>query len=74
MNTGGIIIYRTADGEDRLDVRMENDSVWPTQAQMAESFQAAPPNITLHTNNVYRENGLDRDSTCKEFLQVRQEE
>ena len=39
MDNGEIIIYRTADGETRLEVRMESDSVWLTQAQMAELFQ-----------------------------------
>ncbi len=60
MDGGEIIIYRTAGGEIRLDVRMENDSVWLTQAQMAELFQTTPQNITMHTNHVFRE-GDGRD-------------
>lgn len=73
MDRGEIIIYQTADGETRLDVRMENDSVWLTQAQMAELFQTTPQNITMHTNHVYREGELKKDATCKKSLQVRQE-
>lgn len=52
--------YRTADGETRLEVRMESDSVWLTQAQMAELFQTTPQNITMHTNHVFREGELER--------------
>ena len=73
VDRGEIIIYQTADGETRLDVRMENDSVWLTQAQMAELFQTTPQNITMHTNNVFREGELEKDATCKKSLQVRQE-
>lgn len=65
--------YRTADGETRLEVRMESDSVWLTQAQMAELFQTTPQNITMHTNHVFREGELEKEATCKRSLQVRQE-
>ena len=73
MDNGEIIIYRTADGETRLEVRMESDSVWLTQAQMAELFQTTPQNITMHTNHVFREGELEKEATCKRSLQVRQE-
>lgn len=73
MDRGEIIIYRTADGETRLEVRMESDSVWLTQAQMAELFQTTPQNITMHTNHVFREGELEKEATCKRSLQVRQE-
>ena len=73
MDNGEIIIYRTADGEIRLEVRMESDSVWLTQAQMAELFQTTPQNITMHTNHVFREGELEKEATCKRSLQVRQE-
>ena len=53
MDRGEIIIYQTANGETRLDVRMANDSVWLTQAQMAELFQTTLQNITMHTNHVF---------------------
>ena len=54
MDNGEIIIYRTADGETRLEVRMENDSVWLTQAQMAELFQTTPQNIDVIISVGYR--------------------
>ena len=46
MDRGEIIIYQTADGETRLDVRMENDSVWLTQAQMVELFNSTKQNVS----------------------------
>ena len=73
MDNGEIIIYRTADGETRLEVRMESDSVWLTQAQMAELFQTTPQNITMHTNHVFREGELEKEATSKRSLEVRQE-
>jgi len=50
-----------------------NETVWLTQAQMAELFETTPQNITTHIRNVYNEKELERDSTCKDFLQVRTE-
>ena len=55
MDRGEIIIYQTADGETRLDVRMENDSVWLTQAQMVELFNSTKQNVSLHINNIFKE-------------------
>jgi len=66
-------IYQTEDGQTQIDVRLENDTVWLTQAQMAELFQKTPQNITMHIGNAYKEGELERESTCKEYLQVQQE-
>ena len=52
---------------------MENETVWLTQAQMAELFEKTPQNITMHIGNAYKEGELERESTCKEYLQVQQE-
>ena len=65
-----IIIYQTEDGVTKIDVRMEDETVWLTQAQMAELFQTTPQNITLHIRNIYQEGELSQDATCKEYLQV----
>jgi len=65
-----IIIYQTKDGTAKLDVRFEKETVWLTQAQMAELFETTPQNITLHIKNAYREGELAEESTCKENLQV----
>jgi len=65
-----IIIYQTVDGKTKLDVRLENETVWLTQKLMAELFQTTPQNITLHLKNIYDEGELFETATCKEFLQV----
>ena len=66
-----IVIYQTDDGQTQIDVRLENETVWLTQAQMAMLFEKTPQNITMHIRNAYNEGELDESSTCKEFLQVR---
>ena len=73
MDENKIIIYQTEDGQTQIDVRLENDTVWLTQAQMAELFEKTPQNITMHIGNAYKEGELERESTCKEYLQVQQE-
>ena len=70
---GEIIPYQTADGGTRLDVKMENETVWLTQGQMAELFQTTPQNITLHVKAIYEEGELSEAATCKDYLQVRPE-
>ena len=73
MENNKIVIYQTEDGHTRIDVRMENETVWLTQAQMAELFQKTPQNITMHIRNAFNEGELDEQATCKEFLQVQTE-
>ena len=73
MEDNKIIIYQTEDGHTRIDVRIENETVWLTQAQMAELFQKTPQNITMHIRNAFNEGELDEQATCKEFLQVQTE-
>ncbi len=73
MNHSGIILYQNADGSIKLDVRLEEETVWLTQSHMAELFQVKPQNITMHLKNVYAERELAEESTCKEYLQVQQE-
>src|SRR5436190_338505 len=57
---GEIILYKTQDGQTRIDVRLDGQTVWLTQAQMAELFQTTPQNITLHIKNIYDEGELLR--------------
>ena len=71
-NQGEIIVYQP-EKTLQLEVRMENETVWLTQAQMAELFETTPQNITLHIKSIYVEQELIADSTCKDFLQVREE-
>ena len=73
MDNDIIIIYQTEDGQTQIDVRLENETVWLTQAQMAELFERTPQNITMHIRNAYNEGELDKVSTCKECLQVQTE-
>ena len=73
MKQDQVVIYQTEDGQTQIDVRLENETVWLTQAQMAELFQKTPQNITMHIQNAYKEGELDKSSTCKEYLQVREE-
>lgn len=70
MEENKVVIYQTEDGQTQIDVRLENDTVWLTQAQMAELFERTPQNITMHIRNAYNEGELEREATCKEYLQV----
>jgi hypothetical protein len=70
---GEIILYPRVDGAPALEVRLDGDTVWLTQAQMAELFQTTPQNITLHLKAIFAEGELDEVATCKDYLQVRQE-
>ena len=69
-----IIIYQTDDDQTQIDVRLENEKVWLTQAQMAELFQTDRTSIVRHINKIYADDELDRDSTCAKIAQVQKEE
>ena len=73
MNQSQIVIYQTESGQTKIDVRLENETVWLTQKSMAELFQTTPQNITLHLKNIFEEEELQENATCKDFLQVQQE-
>ena len=62
-----ILIYQTEDGQTQVDVRMENDTVWLTQAQMAELFQKDRTVIGRHINNVFKEGELNPEEVCAKF-------
>ena len=64
MNKGEIVIYKATDGTTNLDVRLENDTVWLSQAQIAELFGTKRPAITKHLSNIYKTGELEEDSTC----------
>lgn len=64
---GEVSLYVAPDGRIRLDVRLERDTVWLSQAQMAELFGRERSVITKHINNVFKEGELDRDSVCANF-------
>ena len=73
MEQNKIIIYQTEDGQTQIDVRMENETVWLTQAQMVELFQTTKQNVSLHVGNVFKEGELEENSTVKEYLTVQKE-
>jgi prophage maintenance system killer protein len=74
INSGGeVVLYEAPDGEVRLDVRLERETVWLTQLQMATLFGTTPENVLMHLKNVYAEKELAERSTTKDFLAVRTE-
>lgn len=62
------LIYQAEDGKTRLDVRLENETVWLTQSQMGELFQTTKQNISLHLKNIFKDGELEEESVVKEFL------
>jgi hypothetical protein len=68
-----IVLYQTEDGRNRVEVRLEDESVWLTQNLMAELCQTTQQNVSLHIRNIYKEGELDPGATHKDFLSVRQE-
>ena len=71
--TNSIEIYQSDDGQLELKVALDHDTVWLTQAQLAELFQVKPQNITMHLKNILAGGELQEDATCKDFLQVQSE-
>ena len=63
-----ILFYQTDDGQTKVEVRMENETVWLTQAQMVELFQTTKQNISLHIRNIFQEGELQEVSVVKEYL------
>ena len=70
---GQFLVYQADDGRTKIEVRLENETVWLTQAHLAELFQTTQQNISLHLQNIYDEGELLRAATHKEYLSVRQE-
>jgi hypothetical protein len=70
---GQLLIYQTEDGRLKVEARLEHETLWLTQQQMADLFQTSQQNISLHVQNVYEEGELRQKATHKDFLLVRQE-
>ena len=70
---GQILVYPSEDGRVKIEVRLENETVWLTQLHMAELYQTTQQNISLHLQNIYEEGELQRGATHKDSLSVRQE-
>lgn len=71
--SGDIVIYQTNQGKIKLEVKLENETVWLTQQMMAGLFQTTVPNINIHVNNILAEGELSQVATIKDFLIVRSE-
>ena len=72
-NCGEILIYQSEDGLTKIEVKIEDESVWLTQQQMADLFQTSRTNVVEHIAHIYEEFELDETSTCRKFRQVRKE-
>jgi len=70
---GEILVYQADNGKIKLDVRLQDETVWLTQQLIAELFQTTIPNISMHVRNIYEEGELTPEATIKKFLTVRQE-
>ncbi|MEI6754177.1 MAG: RhuM family protein [Paludibacter sp.] len=68
-----IILYQTSDGQTKIDVRLEDETVWLNQKQMADLFQTTVPNINMHLKNIFDEGELEPAATIKNSLIVRLE-
>lgn len=72
-NLQGELVWYQPDNNINIEVRVEDETVWLTQAQMALLFDKTPQNVTMHIRNIYKEEELFKESTCKDFLQVQNE-
>lgn len=72
-SAGQLLIYQAEDGRIRIEARLQDETLWLTQQQMAELFQTARTNVVEHIRHVYDEGELDEPATCRNFRQVRAE-
>ena len=68
-----IIIYQSEDGNTRIEVKLENETVWLTQQQLCDLYQTSRTNVVEHIQHIYEEGELEESATCRKFRQVRQE-
>ena len=71
VGNGEVAVYKDVDGEVRVDVRLEQETVWLTQRQMAEVFDSTPENVLMHLRNIFASGELETEATTKDFLVVR---
>ena len=72
-NGGNMLIYQSEEGKIKIDVKLEEDTLWLTQAQMCELYQTSRTNVVEHIKHIYEEGELQEEATCRNFRQVRQE-
>lgn len=68
-----IVIYQTENGKNKIDVQLQNETIWLSQKDMAELFECSTDNISLHLKNIYKEQELSKDSTTEDFSVVQKE-
>jgi len=68
QNETNILIYQSEDGNTKIDVRLENETVWMTQRAIAESYQSTKHNISLHIKNIFEADELKEDAVVKFYL------
>ena len=73
MSTAGLCVYEDKDGITKVNVTFTDEDIWLTQSQLAEIYKTSRENVTMHISNIYKDNELPKDSTCKKFLQVQNE-
>lgn len=72
-NTSELLVYQTEDGQTRVQVVLQDETVWMTQNELGRLLQVSKQNISLHIRNIFEEGELERSSTVKEYLTVRTE-
>ena len=72
-NKNEVLIYEDKDGITKVNVTFTDEDIWLTQSQLAEIYKTSRENITMHISNIYKDNELPKDSTCKKFLLVQNE-
>jgi hypothetical protein len=70
---GNILIYQSEGGQTKIEVRLEGETLWLNQADLAQLYQTTKQNISLHIQNIYEEGELSEDSAVKEYLTVQNE-
>ena len=73
MTKSEILLYQTDKGQTKIEVRLEEETVWLSQAQMAELFQTTKQNVSLHIKRIYDDGELEEISTVKDYLTVQTE-
>ena len=71
--TASVKLYQSDDGQIQLDIKLEQETVWLTQAQIAELFDTSTDNVGLHLKNIYSEQEFNEQATTEDFSVVRQE-
>ena len=67
-NYGEFLIYQSEDGLINIEVKIQDETVWLTQQQMADLFQTSRTNIVEHIKHIYEERELDENSTCRKSV------